>query len=304
MAVVFHQPVLVSELVACLNVKSSGIYLDGTLGTGGHALAVLQSLSPTGLLIGCDQDGEALALAQKRLAEFGERVHFHQTNFSEVKAVLNQEGLAAVDGIYLDLGISALQLESPQRGFSFSKEGPIDMRMNPEAGMTAAQKIRAANVKELEHVLAEYGEERYAKRIAIVLKEKMRSGKLNTTLDLANTIREIYPPTARHPRIHPATRTFQALRIWVNGELEALKEFLEAAPVLLRAGGRLVIIAYHSLEDRMVKQTFRRLAQTQEGFEMITKKPIQASERETAMNPRARSAKLRALARCALARGE
>lgn len=294
MAIV-HEPVLVKELLEGLALKRGGCYLDGTLGTGGHALAVLQALQPGGLLIGCDRDNEALAVAQERLRDYRQRVHFHQANFSEVEAVLAQEGLAAVDGIYLDLGVSLLQLKSPHRGFSFMEAGPLDMRMDPTQGVSAEQKIKGASAKELEEVLRDYGEERYAFRIAPVLKEKMRKGDIQTTRDLAQLVWEIYPPKTRYQRIHPATRTFQALRIWVNEELKNLTLFLEVAPALLKPEGRLVIIAYHSLEDRLVKRSFRERAKGKD-FTLITKKPIRPGE-EIQQNPKARSAKLRVLQR-------
>lgn len=294
---IIHEPVLVKELLEGLAVKRDGCYLDGTLGTGGHALAVLQALGPNGLLMGCDQDSEALAVAKERLRDYPGRVHFHQVNFSAAQTVLAQEGLTAVDGIYLDLGVSMLQLKSPHRGFSFKEVGPLDMRMNQSQGMSATQKITEASAMELEEVLSRYGEERYSARIASVLKEKMRQGAVQTTHDLAQLVWEIYPPKARYQRIHPATRTFQALRIWVNEELENLAIFLEVAPSLLKPEGRLVIIAYHSLEDRLVKWAFRGRAQLGGNFAVITKKPIRPSGAEIKQNPKSRSAKLRVLQR-------
>lgn len=296
MAIV-HQPVLVSELIDFLHVKPAGVYVDGTLGTGGHALALLNVSGFAGLVIGLDQDAEALAVARERLKEFENRVHIHHKNFVAVGEVLKEEKLNRVDGITLDLGVSSLQLESGERGFSFLKEGPLDMRMDFSQGPTVDEKIRRSNEQELAQVLKNYGEERYAARIAKRLIEKMKRGEINNTLDLATIAFEATPPKGRFGRIHPATRTFMALRIWVNEELEKLKKFLETAPSLLKPDGRLCILSYHSLEDRIVKHTFRKLVKEKTDFEVVTKKPIRAGEAEVAQNPRARSAKLRVLKR-------
>lgn len=276
-----HEPVLVAELLESLKVKPDGIYFDGTWGGGGHGQAVLQRLGPSGKLIACDLDPHATGC--------------HHANFTEVASILKQEGYAKVDGIYIDLGLSSLQLEDASRGFSFMREGPLDMRMDTTKGETLRQKLAKTNEWELAKILAEFGEERLAKKIARSIIEKKKQGALETTLDLANAVLAVVPP--QRGGIHPATRTFQALRIWVDEELENLNQFLGEAPYLLNAGGRLGVIAYHSLEDRMVKQAFRALAQETKGFSLITKKPIRPSEAEVQKNPRSRSAKLRCLKR-------
>lgn len=292
-----HQPVLVSEILRFLNVKPAGVYLDGTLGGGGHALALLELLGPDGLLIGMDRDANALERARERLKRFENRLHIHHGNFSEVAKVLEKEKIKGVDGILLDLGVSSLQLEEGKRGFSFSKEGPLDMRMDFGRGPTVFEKIKGSHERELAAVLKNYGEERYAERIAKRLIEKMKRGEINNTLDLANVAFEATPPKQRFGRIHPATRTFMALRIWVNEELEELKNFLGEAPSLLKADGRLCILSYHSLEDRIVKHTFRRLVKEKTVYELMTKKPVRPGEAEIKDNPRSRSAKLRVLRR-------
>lgn len=294
MAVV-HQPVLVSECLQLLEPKPDGIYVDVTLGNGGHALSILEASAPSGRLIGIDQDEEILKVAQERLASFKDRVGIHQANFTNLVSILEKEGRTQVHGILADLGVSSLQLERGERGFSFQREGPIDMRMNPREGENAWQKLRRSNVVELTQVLQEFGEERLAPKIARAVIDKVKRNELKTTKDLADLVFYCYPPKGRHQKIHPATRTFQALRLWVNQELQNLKILLETAPPLLAKGGRLCIISYHSLEDRMVKQHFRRWAKEEGGFELLTKKPIQATGEEILRNPRCRSAKLRGL---------
>lgn len=294
MAVV-HIPVLSKEVLDFLSPKPEGICLDGTLGAGGHAALVLETSAPSGVLIGLDRDGEILKIARENLKSFENRVRFVRANFADVESVLKSQGTEKVDGMYLDLGVSSLQLDRPERGFSFRGEGPVDMRMDPADGETALEKIRRSDERELTRVLREYGEERLAPKIARALLGSAGRGELETTLDLASIVFNIYPPRQRYGRIHPATRTFQALRIWVNDELGSLGSFLEKAPFLLKEGGRLCIISYHSLEDRMVKHTFRDLSKR--GFDILTKKPVIASEEEVEANPRGRSAKLRALCR-------
>ncbi len=292
---VIHRPVLTKEAIDFLKIKPDGVYVDGTLGTGGHALAILEKLGPAGLLIGLDRDEEALSAAKERLQSVGKQVRIHHENFKNMRQVLEREKCPAVDGILLDLGLSTLQIEMPERGFSFGKEGPLDMRMDFSQGETAGEKIKQSQEQELAEVLEKYGEERYAKKMARKIAEKMKRGEIKNTLDLARIARETYPRKAQWKGIHPATRLFQAVRIWVNEELENLKDFLKIAPPLLKSDGRLCILSYHSLEDRLVKHSFRRLAQEDENFEVMTKKPVSPSEEEVRQNPRSRSAKLRAL---------
>ncbi|OGQ48187.1 MAG: 16S rRNA (cytosine(1402)-N(4))-methyltransferase [Deltaproteobacteria bacterium RIFCSPLOWO2_02_FULL_46_8] len=293
MAVAVHTPVLLKELLKYLAPSSEGIYVDGTLGAAGHAFAVLEASNPSGVLIGLDQDEEILKIAKENLEFFENRVRIVKANFSDIAGVLKKLSVEKVDGIYLDLGVSSLQLDRPERGFSFRAAGPIDMRMDPATGESVLEKIRKSDEQELTKILREYGEERLAPKIARTLLEKVRRGELQTTLDIATSVFNIYPPRQRYGRIHPATRTFQALRIWVNDELGSLKRFLSAAPALLKEGGHLCVMSYHSLEDRIVKHTFRDLAK--KGFKILTKRPVIASEEEIKENPRSRSAKLRVL---------
>ena len=292
-----HKPVLVPEILDLLDVKPARVYLDGTLGKAGHALPVLERSSPDGKLIGVDRDAAILEVAEKRLEKFRERIRIVHGDFSELKKILENLHIQKVDGITLDLGVSSLQLDEAQRGFSFGKEGPLDMRMNPQEGETVLEKISKTDEKELADVLYRYGEERLSFKIARGILAKFEEGKLKTTLDLAEIAWKAYPPRIRHKRPHPATRTFQALRIWVNKEMQNLESFLKDAPTLLALGGRMAVISYHSLEDRLVKHAFRKWAQ-KDAFEILTKKPIVPGDEEVEKNPRARSAKLRGLLRC------
>lgn len=292
-----HRPVLVAEVLQLLAVKPGGVYVDGTVGAGGHAKAVAQMLGDQGVLIGIDQDEEILKIAGEALAPFKKKVRLLKGNFSQIASLVKQEGFECVDGILLDLGVSSLQLDRAERGFSFNKEGPIDMRMDPAQVESLWQKLRRTNEIELTEVLSSFGEERLAPKIAREILEKIRGGELKTTIHLADICFYAYPVRHRHQRIHPATRTFQALRIWVNQELSRLKDFLASSTALLKEDGRLCILSYHSLEDRMVKHTFRKAATTGDLFEVLTKKPIVPGDEEIAANSRSRSAKLRGLRR-------
>lgn len=289
-----HNPVLLKETIHFLNPKGRGIYVDGTLGGGGHALGLLEARKDLELLVGIDQDGEILEIARERLKPFASKVRIRKGNFSEVGEILKGEKISGVDGILLDLGVSSLQLDEGRRGFSFRKTGPVDMRMDPSLGKTALEKIKESNVEELARVLEEYGEERFAEKIARGILEKMKLGGLQTTTDLAQVAFGAYPPWQRS-RIDPATRTFLALRLWVNEELVHLKKFLKESPLWLNPGGKICVMSYHSLEDRMVKHSFRNLAKKDFHFRVVTKKPVRPGEIEIAQNPRARSAKLRVL---------
>ncbi len=305
-----HEPVLTAEAMHYLAPRDGGLYCDGTVGGGGHARLTLQASGPTGRLVGIDRDQEALAAAARNLAEFGDRVTLVHDRFGNVAQVLGRLGHQQVDGLLLDVGVSSPQLDQAERGFSFTQEGAIDMRMDPSSGETALDLIRRLDVDGLAHILFEYGEERYSRRIAARIKEALRAGELNTTRDLAEVVAAAMPPGAdRRQRIHPATRTFQALRIAVNQELDELARFLDGFPPLLAAGARCVIISFHSLEDRLVKNAFRDLAwssslpphlavaageRVHPVVEVLTRKPVFASDEESAANPRARSARLRA----------
>jgi len=300
---------MAEEVLHYLKPRHGGTYLDGTLGGGGHARLILEATSPGGTLIGLDHDAEALQAAGTNLSEFGDRAILRQGNFSEMESHLDALGIAIVDGVVLDLGVSSYQLDSPQRGFSFREEGPLDMRMNPSAGTPAASVIAEAEADHLKHIFREYGEERWAGRIAREIVAVRERQPIETTLQLAELVSRVVPRGKGPQRIHPATRVFQALRIYVNGELDSLQAGLDAARQRLKAGGRLVVISFHSLEDRIVKRAFRalsigctcppRLAVCACGQEpvarVITRKGVRATDIEVENNPRARSAVLRAM---------
>ncbi len=305
-----HVAVLADEVVEQLAPQSGGLYVNGTLGAGGHAERVLEAAADV-RLIGIDRDPAALAVARERLARFAARVTLVHATYADIERVLADHGIERVDGLLLDLGLSSIQLDEAERGFSFARPGPIDMRMDPSGDdPTALDLIRRADVEELSRILRDLGEERYHKRIAHRLKEEVRGGNLATTADLARVVEECIPaPQRRRMRIHPATQSFQALRIAVNRELEQLEHFLERFPDLLGGGGRCAVISFHSLEDRMVKHRFRDLAWSsslppdlaeQAGervhplCRVLTRKAVVASDEEIDRNPRARSARLRA----------
>lgn len=298
-----HIPVLAEEVVRGLGCKPGGRYVDCTVGYGGHAALILERSAPDGLLIGMDQDEAALRAAGERLRPYGGRVRLVRGNFQELKQQLRSMGVAEVDGVMFDLGVSSAQLDEPARGFSFLADGPLDMRMDQRASLTAATLVNDLPEQELADLIYRYGEERYSRRIArgIVRARDVRS--FATTLELVDAVRGSVPPPYRHGRIHCATRTFQALRIAVNRELDLLEGALRDATDVLAPGGRLCVISFHSLEDRIAKQTFRALSRGEAPcLSVLTKKPIVASEEERADNPRARSAKLRIAERLAVGR--
>jgi 16S rRNA (cytosine1402-N4)-methyltransferase len=285
--------------VAILQPKPGGCYLDATVGLGGHAEAILRASQPTGTLLGIDVDAEALALARRRLLPFDQRVSLLQGRY-EVLADLVGAG-RQFEGILFDLGASSLQLDTAARGFSFGREGPLDMRMDRNAGETAADLLRRLSERELADLIFRWGEDRWSRRIARVIVEAQYRSPIQTTTALAEVVARAIPRGAWPRHIHPATRTFQALRIAVNDELTGLDRALEGAARLLSSGGRIAVISFHSLEDRIVKQAWRRLeAAGREASGMmriLTKRPTTPGEAEAATNPRARSAKLRALER-------
>jgi 16S rRNA (cytosine1402-N4)-methyltransferase len=285
-----HVAVLQAQVLAALAPQPGGRYIDGTLGGGGHASAVLAASGPDGRLLGIDADEEALRAAGQRLAGYGTRVVLAHANFREIGAVAAEHGFHQADGILLDLGVSSHQLDTPARGFSFQSDGPLDMRLDQSDGETAADLVNEMPEEQLANLIYRYGEEHGSRRIARMIVEARRRSPFRTTSELANLVARALG--GRHGRIHPATRTFQALRIAVNQELESLETALPQAIELLGNGGRLAVISFHSLEDRIVKLFFRAEAQAGR-IQILTKKPQEAEEHEARGNPRSRSAKLR-----------
>lgn len=289
-----HVPVLVSQVLAWLDPRSGGIYLDGTVGAGGHAERILERSAPDGVVLAADRDGEVLELARRRLARFGPRARLFHGRISGIGAVLDREGIAGLDGFLLDLGVSSYQLDRPDRGFSFSHDGPLDMRMDrKEDCWTAAEVVNRLPERELADALFRFGEEGRSRRIARAIVERRRKRPFSRTGDLAAFVEELL---GRHGRTHPATKVFQALRVAVNRELEELESGLEQLLARLGPRGRAVVVSFHSLEDRIVKEAFRRGAR--EGrLRLLTRKPAVAGREERAENRRSRSAKLRAAER-------
>jgi 16S rRNA (cytosine1402-N4)-methyltransferase len=291
-----HVSVLLKEAIEFLAVRRGGTYIDATVGAGGHSSEVARRLGAQGRLIGFDKDPDALAIARKRMSldegDNGAQIELKQGSFRQIAELPGR----SADGILADLGLSSLQLSAPQRGFSFQAEGPLDMRMDPREERTADQAVNRMDEEDLANLIYEFGEERRSRRIARAI---VRARPISTTAHLGKVISAAARPMKSSPgfrQIHPATRSFQAIRIWVNRELDDLKELLEAAPRVLRPGGRLVVISFHSLEDRMVKDAMRDGAH--EGvYRLLTKKPAIASDEEIAVNPRSRSAKMRAAER-------
>ena len=294
-----HVPVMTAEVLRFLRPEHGGLFVDCTVGLGGHARALLEAGATR--LIGLDRDPAALAIARERLAPFGDRVRLVQADYRAIGEVLDREGVDLDDGTLADLGVSSLQLDAPGRGFSFQRDEPLDMRMNPSGGESAAELVARSTERELADVIFQYGEERFSRRIARAIVRARTSAPVQTTGQLASIVRRAVPHRQRRrgpARIDPATRTFQALRIWVNQELDGLDRFLETAIRRLRAGARLVVITFHSLEDRIVKHTLRALEHTKDAaVKVLTKKPLVPTEEERQRNPRARSAKLRAAER-------
>ena len=287
-----HIPVLVEEVMNLLRCEAHKTYIDATLGGGGHALEVLKRTSPDGIVIGIDWDEEAIAEAKGVLVTFGDRIKILRENFVRLPDLLEALNISEVDGILLDLGLSSLQLEKKERGFSLKGEGPLDMRMDQRIDRTAADLLNGLSFQELESTLREFGEERWAKRIAKAILREREEKPIGTTQELRQIVHRAIPGRFHSRKIDPATRTFQAFRIRLNEELENLRRVLDTGWTFLKKGGRICVISFHSLEDRMVKETFRRL-DTDGMMRRITKKPITPSEEEKQRNPRSRSAKLR-----------
>lgn len=306
-----HKPVLVDEALRHLITIPDGVYVDGTAGTGGHSLAIGTALAGKGRLICLDLDPEAVRLSRRRLAILGKRAFVTQASFSGLDRVLEDLEIRGVAGVLLDLGMSSYQLERSGRGFSFKREEPLDMRMDPENVHPAHYLVNNLSERELERILRDYGEERRAKSISRALVKERTRKPIKTSLQLAELIKSVFPPSFRYRARHPATRTFQALRIAVNTELQNLETFLEKIPALMVKGGRLVILSYHSLEDRLVKKTMVNWEQRCTCppdfpdcacgkvpiFKRLSKKGLRATQGEVEENPRARSAILRAAER-------
>ena len=291
-----HESVLLVETVTLLDPARGGLFVDCTVGLGGHSRALLEAGADH--VIGLDRDVDALQHAAATLASFGDRVELVHADYRELDRVLDERGIAAVDGTLADLGVSSMQFDTEGRGFSFRRDEPLDMRMDRTQGPTAADLIAGAEERELADVIFQYGEERFSRRIARALVMARSERPVETTGQLAQIVRRAVPSRG-YQRIDPATRTFQALRIWVNRELEGLEQFLTAAVRRLGAGARLAVISFHSLEDRIVKHAFRALQQGEAALRVLTKRPIAPGDEEVARNPRARSAKLRAIERTA-----
>lgn len=281
-----HIPVMLSEVLRFLSPRPGGRFIDATLGAGGHALAILELAAPDGTLLALDQDASAIEAAQQTLESYGSRIVFVKSNFRNVARIAAENGFDGADGVLADLGVSSMMLDDPARGFSFMREGPLDMRMDQQQPLTAADVVNAYSPTEIAAILFKYGEERRSRAIA---RSIVRSRPLIWTTDLTQAIERVLG-AARRGRIHPATRTFQALRIFVNDELSSLEEFLAKSMNIVRPGGRVVVVTFHSLEDRIVKNCFRNSS----AGTVLTRKVVTASEDELRRNPRARSAKLRA----------
>jgi 16S rRNA (cytosine1402-N4)-methyltransferase len=301
----YHTPVLLEEVVNQLQPRRGGLYVDCTVGGGGHAREMLRACGPDGQLIGLDWDEDAVAASRERLSEFGARVQLVRANYVELERVLMSLGVTAVDGVMFDLGVSSRQFDEPTRGFSFLREGPLDMRMSRQLAATARDILRTADLEDLAKIFRLYGEEKRARAIAREIVAERERAPIETTTQLARSVERVLGP--KHGAIHPATRVFQALRISVNDELGNLKRGLEVSTKFLKSGARLAVISFHSLEDRIVKHFFVEKSAgcvcppqlpvcacgRKEVLRIVTKKPVIAGEQEVHGNPRARSAKMR-----------
>ena len=302
-----HRSVLLDECIENLNIKPDGIYVDGTAGGGGHSLEIVKRLTAGGRLIAIDRDDAAIAAATARLSDYLDRVTFVRNNFSSAREVCRELGIEKIDGILLDLGVSSYQLDTAERGFTHNADAPLDMRMDRRGELDAYVVVNTYSYEELRRVIWEYGEDRFAPKIASAIVRRREKAPINTTGELVDIIKSAIPPAAREGGHHPAKRTFQAIRIEVNGELDAIEPAIRNANEIMNEGGRIVIITFHSLEDRIVKQTYADMASgctcprtlpvcvcgKRPEVKVITKKPILPSERELEENPRSRSAKLR-----------
>ena len=290
----FHTPVMLREILDYLNLSPGKIIVDATIGTAGHSKEIITRILPAGRLIGIDRDGESLAVSRERLREFGNSCEFVHGNFADIDTVLNNLNIKKVDGILFDLGISSFQLEDPHRGFSFQNEGPLDMRLDRDSYISAYDLVNNLNEEEISTLLWNFGQERWHNRIAHLLVQEREKQPISTTLQLASIVVKAMPSRYRHRyyRIHPATRTFQAVRIAVNRELETLETAINKAIVVLNKRARICVISFQSLEDRVVKWNFRRVA-SQNLIDLITPKPLTPTQSEIETNPSSRSSKLR-----------
>lgn len=302
-----HETVLLEETIDNLNINPKGIYVDGTLGGGGHSELICSKLSEEGLLIGIDQDQEALAHARERLKKHSNRFEFVNSNFSNIKEVLAKLGIEKINGIVLDLGVSSYQLDNKERGFSYMQDAKLDMRMDRNRSLTAEEVVNEYSEKELQKIIKLYGEEKWASRIAKYIVLERKEKEIKTTGDLVEIIKKAIPAGARRNGPHPAKRTFQAIRIEVNNELGILEQTVKDVSEVLDEGGRICIITFHSLEDRIIKNVYKELAtgcicppelpicrcDNEPILKIITRKPVYPSDVEIEVNPRARSAKLR-----------
>jgi 16S rRNA (cytosine1402-N4)-methyltransferase len=286
-----HEPVMVAEVVEQLEPSRGGVFVDCTVGLGGHARALLEAGASS--LIGLDRDPAAVVAARDALSGFGDRVEVVHADYRRLNAVLDERGVGKVDGVLADLGVSSMQLDEPGRGFSFRQDDPLDMRMDTTAGPTAAEALRGVDERTLADLIYEFGEERHSRRIARGIVTARERASIETTRQFADIVRRAIPRKG-YSRIDPATRTFQAIRIWVNRELEGLDGFLGDAARRLAVNGRMAVITFHSLEDRIAKHTLRALQAEGFGLRIRTKRPVVPGEAEIERNPRARSAKLRA----------
>lgn len=282
-----HMPVLLEEVMQFLEPKPGGRFIDATLGSGGHTRAILERTAPNGRVLAIDQDESALTKARETLASFGSRLVLVHSNFRDAASVAAKHGFLEADGVLADIGVSSMMVDDPSRGFSFMREGPLDMRMDRNQQLTAAEVVNTYGEKEIADILYNYGEERRSRAIA---RSIVRARPLRLTTDLARAVERVMR-SPRYGQIHPATRTFQALRIYVNDELKSLETFLDSSMTVVRSGGRLVVITFHSLEDRIVKNKFRA---PKVSGRVLTKKVVTGTNDEVRRNPRARSAKLRA----------
>ncbi len=295
-----HKPVMLDEVISFIKPDKGNIIVDATIGTGGHSCEILKMIGRDGLLIGIDKDAEVLKIARKNLSKIGNSFKLYHTDYTDLSNILNELKISKINGILLDLGISSFQLDSPERGFSFNKEGSLDMRMDRSKGITAKDLLKTLSEKEIGEIFWRYGEEKRSRSIAkAISQERQRHGCIKTTTQLSKIIERTLYKSKKRPkrsRIHPATRTFQALRIAVNDELKSLEYFLNNAYEFLSSGSRIVVISFHSLDDRLAKHTFRK-GQNTSALKILTKKPLRPTELEIKENIRSRSAKLRAAER-------